>query len=197
MNLSDREKIESVFLQLRERYTEARQMRDRSERFVIWISGLSFGLAGLLLLRRPELGEAERVALTCTVVAVGGMAIWHVLSMWRGYRRNHRLRIHLETIIGAYLPDEYVAKKTLLPQEYGSLPKRLSLRWGAQHFVILVAWLVVLIALLLVLVLSTPISETETKQAGSTAVQVGSVSWSDHWGGECFGQLPFSVCDIS
>jgi len=176
MRLGDEERAESVFLQLRERYAEARAMRERSQRFVVWLSGMSFGLASVLLLRTPDLSVAERWWLTALVLAIGGAAVWHILAMWRGFRGNLALRITLEEVVEAYSPDVYVEGKPLLPLEYRSVPRLFSLRGVSQHFLVMLAWLVIVLVILLGLIHGgshTPApGEPYTESGMTTSLQI-------------------------
>jgi len=192
MYLGDEERFQSILHQLGERYAEARGMRERSQSFMIWISGLSFGLASVLLVREPNLGTSGYFFLGGLVLAVGAMAMWHVGAMWKGFRHNHQILVRLESAIDLFECGAYISGEAILPEEYQTPPKIRS-----QHFVIMLTWLVVVLALLLGLIVATVFTSPQVEGTSEAEAAASGEALPPASGGGTHGGLPFTFYGVS
>ena len=192
MYLGDEERFQSILHQLGERYAEARGMRERSQSFVIWISGLSFGLTSVLLIREPNLGTSGYFFLGGIVLAVGVIALWHVSAMSKGFRHNHQILVRLESAIDLFECDAYISGEPILPEEYQRPPNIRS-----QHFVIMLAWLVVVLALLLGLIVTAIFTTPQLEGTSKAEAAASGEVLPPALGGGTYGRLSFTFHGIS
>jgi len=156
MEIKDEDKVNVVLSLLRERYNASHKMRERSERFTIWIVGLAFTVIWFLLLRGPTFTSSQKLALAVLVAVIGGLAFWHQVAVNKGFYRNRSVIITMEEVLGAYKEGLYADQKALLPAEYRAIEKFPSRRSLTYHFVITYLWIAVVLITLIVLILLSP-----------------------------------------
>lgn len=171
--MDDNQEFEVLLLQLRQRYEEAARMRERSQRFVIWLSGMAFALASVILLGPLALGETNLRFLVAVIVWIGLLAVLYLATMARGFSKNHVIIQKLETVAELHTPGAYGQKEALLLSEYSTPPRWFSLRNLLRHFTILTIWVIVLFVLLIALVIDAPRGSVHQQQTqASLSVQL-------------------------
>ena len=156
MEINDGDKVNVVLSLLLERYNASHKMRERSERFTIWIVGLAFTVIWFLLLKDPIFTSSQKLALAVLVAVIGGLTFWHQVAINKGSHRNRSAIITMEEALGAYNQGLYANQKTLLPAEYRTIEKFPSRSSLAYHFVITYLWIAVVLIALIVLILLSP-----------------------------------------
>ena len=144
------QRIQILISGLEERYAASHHMRERSLRFSIWLSGMAFGLAWLLVCGQT-FTLAQKTALTTLIGAMAVGAFFFLWSLEKGFQNNRRVMVKFEKALGLHRPGFYLEDELMLPQGY----KDTSRRWNG-HFSTLCVWLAVVMVSLLVLTWAGP-----------------------------------------
>lgn len=150
MKLSDEQKTQVVISALEERYKAAHNMRERSMRFTLWLSGLAIPI-GWLLIEKQKLILSQKLALALFILALFGGTIWFLLGLQRGFQKNREVMIRCEKALGLHQTGDYLADRPLLSSEYGS-----SRRKWSDHFSTLSVWLLTVALSLFILIWKAP-----------------------------------------
>jgi len=150
VQFKDDHKIQVLLIQLQERYAAAHKMRDRSTKFIIWLSGIAIGLAWLLISQKM-LVFPQRLALTLLIATLWTGAGIFILGLRKGFQNNRSAMIKSEQALGMYEVGIYLQEDSLLPATY----KRTKGKWN-DHFPTLCVWLCVVALSLLVLAWTYP-----------------------------------------
>ena len=150
VQLKDDHKIQVLLIDLQERYAAAHKMRERSTKFTIWLSGMSIGLAWLLI-RHQTLALSQRLALSLLIATLWTGAGIFILGLRKGFQSNRSAMIKSEQALGMYEIGIYLQEDSLLPEAY----KRTKGKWN-DHFSTLCVWLCFVALSLLILAWTCP-----------------------------------------
>lgn len=150
---------------LGERYTASHHMRGRSTQFVLWILGLGIGLMWVVLTGEPLL-DAQKIVLGLTVMTFGGLSIYFVQAIHRGFKANHRVMLEIEDALGCYDDGMYIESRSLYPKEYKDGP-----RFTTSHFMACYVWIAAVALFVGLLLAFTPGKTTSSAQPNPTPVQ--------------------------
>lgn len=150
MNLDENQKFQVLITELQERYNAAHKIRERSIQFTLWLSGMAVGL-GWLLICQKTLGLSQRLALTLLVLALFTGALYFMLGLLRGFRKNRQAMINCERALGMHDSGAFLTDRPLLPKEYS----RMNRKWS-DHFSTLCAWLILVAMALFILTWAGP-----------------------------------------
>ena len=95
IQLKEDQKIQVLLIELQERYAAAHNMRERSTRFTIWLSGMAVGLAWLLISQKTMV-LSQRLALTLLIATLWTGAGIFILGLRKGFQSNRRAMIKSE-----------------------------------------------------------------------------------------------------
>ena len=138
-------KTQVMLAALQERYSASHKIRERSTQFTIWLSGLSIGLAWLLISTKGLI-EYQLITVRILILALWGGAAVFILGLRRGFDSNRRAMITCEKALGMYDEGVYLSDTSLLPACYAT-PR---IKW-CNHFTTLCLWLCIIATTLLVL----------------------------------------------
>jgi len=110
VQLKDDHKIQTLLIELQERYTASHKMRERSTKFTIWLSGMAVGLAWLLISQKT-LVLSQRLALTLLITTLWTGAGFFILGMRKGFQSNRRAMIKSERALGMYETGIYLKEQ--------------------------------------------------------------------------------------
>lgn len=150
MELTNEHKVQVAISVLEERYKAAHNMRERSLRFTLWLSGLAIPI-GWLLIEKQQLAVSQKVALALFILALFGGTIWFLLGLQRGFQKNREVMIRCEQALGLFNTGDYLADSPLLGNEYSS-----SKRKWCDHFSTLSVWLLTIALSLFILIWNAP-----------------------------------------
>jgi len=151
MDIPEGEKIKILMAQLEERYAASHKMRDRSLQFVLWILGLSLGMAWVLI-SKVTLTNPQKIFLLLFLIVVGFLSITFVRAIERGFKNNHDLIIRLETLLKLHEKGFYDLACSILPEEF---TEKVS-RWSG-HFQTLYSIMIAVFILLIILTCANPL----------------------------------------
>lgn len=160
MKIDEREKVNILLNLLNERYNASHKMRERSQNFATWVLGIGIAVIGLLLSGKA-LDLLQKCLLTLFTGFICLLTIYFLKSMEIGFKKNRKVMIDLEDILGCYRIGEYVDSKPLFPPEYADQKEHLSkcekiksrLR---SHFMPMYAWIVVVALMVILMVWFSP-----------------------------------------
>lgn len=166
IELDPNQKFQVMLAELQERYNASHQIRERSVRFTLWISGMGIGLGWILVSK--EIRLPQQLALTLLIVALFFGAAYFLAGLGRGFRKNREAMIRCERALGMHEPGVYLAERSLLPKEYCQT----KCRWS-DHFRTLSLWLLIVAASLLILTWSGPCATQAPNGKASTQTSTG------------------------
>ena len=146
MQLDKDQKINILLVELQQRYIASHNIRERSLKFTLWLSGIGLGLAWFLLSPKTILLLSQRIALTILIVTIFSGAILFILGLDRGFKNNRLTMIACEKALNLYEPGIFLDDQSLLPSEYVNC----DTKWG-HHFNTLYIFLILILSPLLVL----------------------------------------------
>jgi Na+/glutamate symporter len=150
MELSNEQKTQVAISVLEERNKAAHNMRERSMRFTLWLSGLAIPI-GWLLIEKQKLILSQKLALALFILALFGGTIWFLRGMQRGFQKNREVMIRCEEALGLHKTGDYLEDRPLLSTEYASSGKKWS-----DHFSTLSVWLLTVALSLFILIWRAP-----------------------------------------
>lgn len=159
IQLTDDQKFQVLLSQLQERYCAAHNMRERSTRFALWISGMAIGLAWLLI-SQPAMSLMQRIALTLLIAALSTGSFVFMNALSRGFKNNRAAMIECERSLQMHETGTYVAGCSLLPAAYAEN----SRRWS-DHFSTLIVWMSIVSLAPIILTWTCPHKTVADKQA--------------------------------
>lgn len=135
MQISDEKKVDILVSLLKERYDSAHKLRERSYNFTIWLLGIGVVFIGLVATKQC-ISLTQKAFISVFVVVIVLLASFFLLSMEKGARKNRRVMIRIEDILGCYQTGFYGGKAALYPTEYMKQTQARS-----PHFYYLYLWL--------------------------------------------------------
>ncbi|MCK5021457.1 MAG: hypothetical protein KAS32_30880 [Candidatus Peribacteraceae bacterium] len=143
-------KIEIILNLLNERYNSSHKMRERSQSFAVWIAGLGIALIWILI-NGTNLNILQRFLVSILTIGLGGLSIYFISAIQRGFNNNREITIKLEKLLGCYKKNEYIEDDRLFPEEYKSKNKLWS-----NHFSTLYSWIICVLLIVIVFIWNNP-----------------------------------------
>jgi len=150
MKISEDKKLDVLLAQMKERYESLHKMRDRSMQFVLWILGLSLGMAWLLI-SETILMLTQKIFVTILISVLGIVTFLFVYAIGRGFKKNRKIVISIEKTLKLYEKDSYGICGTILPERFSCIKSG----W-AGHFNILYGIITIVFLTLVLLIWTNP-----------------------------------------
>ena len=150
ISLEPDQKLQIIQSQLQERYNAAHKMRARGVQFTLWISGLAVALCWSMI-NKGFLPLGQKIAISGLAITLAIGAIYFLSGLARGFHKNRKAMIRLESALGLHSEGSYAPQGAILPPEYRNAKKRWS-----DHFNTLMVWLLVIALALGSLIWLTP-----------------------------------------
>jgi hypothetical protein len=160
--IDEGQKIQVMLAELQERYNASHQIRERSVRFTLWISGMGIGLGWILVsqgIRFPQ-----QLAITLLIFALFFGTAYFLAGLRRGFQKNREAIVRCERALRMHEPGVYIPDQALLPKEY----RQTKCRWS-DHFRTLTIWILLVAGSLLILTWTGPCA----MDAPSAKVNIG------------------------
>jgi len=143
-------KIEIILNLLNERYASSHKMRERSQSFAVWIAGLGIALIWILI-NGTNLNISQKILVSILTIGLGGLSIYFISAIQRGFDNNRAITIKLEKLLGCYKKNEYIEDDRLFPEEYISKNKLWS-----NHFSTLYCWIICVLLIVIAFIWINP-----------------------------------------
>jgi len=144
MEIPEDEKIKVLMAQLEERYAASHKMRDRSMQFGLWILGLGFGMAWILI-SKVMLNIPQKISLLIFLFVIGVLSITFIRAIERGFKNNHDVIVKLETLLKLHEEGFYDSCSSILPKEFTEKKFRWSGHFQTLYFLMIAVFLLVII----------------------------------------------------
>lgn len=172
-NLGEKSGLEdSVLLKVLElRMSVERDIRERSEKFTLWMAGLCFAASAALLVGGRTLGPRYTLYMILGAVGLGIGEIWNLLSLSVGFGRNRECMVRIETALGLYDSGAFLPREALYPQCFRAASMDSLWRRGLRHFVVLFVWVAIAVGVLVMAIAVRPVDSAENTNS-SRSLQV-------------------------
>jgi len=151
----EEKKTDVAVAQLSERYTALHNMRDRSMQFAVWILGLGFAMAWLLI-SEVALSPLQRALTFGFLVLIGIASFLFVRGIHIGFRNNMAIAARLEESLGLFEQGAYHTSMPVLSSDFNH--KKFK---PTEHFFTLYCLLAAVYAFLLLLVAVNPCGKAQ------------------------------------
>lgn len=148
-----------VLLKILEFRVSAEQdIRERSEKFTLWMAGLCFAAAAALLVSGNSIEPRYTLWMIFAAIALGIGIVWNLLSLQAGFERNRKCMVRIETALGLYEPGVYAPEEALYPRSFRSGSTDSVWRRGLRHFHVMFVWALIAIGVLATAIVLRPVA---------------------------------------
>lgn len=161
-DMTDEKKIDVMIVQLSERYTALHNMRDRSMQFAVWILGLGFAMAWLLI-SEAALTPPQSALTLLFLLVIGAASVLFVRGIHVGFENNRSIAARLEEALGLFQAGAYHRALPILNGEFNSKKFR-----PTAHFFTLYCLMAAVYVFLIALVMINPCAKTKAHQPDGT-----------------------------
>ena len=141
---------------LEERGRIARNIRERSEKFALWVAGLGLSTAGIIYAGKLQFQLVQKHMALAAAGVLGLGVLWQLVSLHIGFNSNRECLIRVESALGLYDKDLYVEGTSIYSEAYRSKP--ILLKRAAWHFPVMYMWIVIVVGILVSAILTAPCS---------------------------------------
>ncbi|MDO9545682.1 MAG: hypothetical protein Q7J07_02900 [Pelolinea sp.] len=163
--ISGEKKVDVAVSQLAERYTALHNMRDRSMQFAVWILGLGFVMAWLLI-SEVALTPLQTYLTFAFLVVIGVASFLFVRGIHIGFKNNMAIAARLEEALMLFEAGTYHRTLPVLNGDFNS--KKFK---PTEHFFTLYCLLAAVYLFLVLLVIVNPCAKTDGLKAEKTAIE--------------------------
>lgn len=163
--ISSEKKVDVAVSQLAERYIALHNMRDRSMQFAVWILGLGFAMAWLLI-SEVALTPLQTHLTFAFLVVIGIASFLFVRGIHVGFKNNMAVAARLEETLRLFEAGAYHRTLPVLDGDFSC--KKFK---PTEHFFTIYCLLVAVYLFLVLLVIVNPCAKTNGVKTEKTAIE--------------------------